>query len=344
MDSSIAARPSSQQPTPLAAVGDSALYDAQHADTGALDDEVYAELVELERVSQELEAQTLAPNTRRAYAAGWRSFSAFCQRYGVESLPAHPEAVRWYLAWMSTQTQESHQDGEGSLFRQDRRRSEQRRRESSGKTQKPGGKVGDQYRFSVATIRSHLAAIAQKHTSEGLLDPTTHAGVSSLLRGISTTRAESPVRKLPLLRDDVLRLIDEMPVTDLPAVLSAARDTAVLWLGFAGALRRSEVAGLTMRSLSLHSEDGIHVHVGASKTNQDNARPDVVVLPYGATPRTCPACAVHRWIAVVDAADRRDCDRESSDDASLNTTDVEAEWARILRTGHTVTGGGVVAS
>ena len=39
-----------------------------------------------------------APNTRRAYAADWRDFRAWCVLHGRPSLPASPETVAFYLS------------------------------------------------------------------------------------------------------------------------------------------------------------------------------------------------------------------------------------------------------
>lgn len=65
--------------------------------------EVDDELRELEEISRSLEGHTLSAATRRAYATAWRAFDDFCTGHGLEALPAHPETVRWYVAWMSTQ-------------------------------------------------------------------------------------------------------------------------------------------------------------------------------------------------------------------------------------------------
>ncbi|WP_336659447.1 hypothetical protein [Leucobacter sp. USHLN153] len=86
-----------------------------------------------------------------------------------------------------------------------------------------------------------------------------------------------------------------------PAGISSGRDTLAIWLGFAGALRRGEVAALRLDSLELQRQDGVHVHVGKSKTDQENVLPDVVVLPYSERPSTCAPCAVHRWVALLRA-------------------------------------------
>lgn len=236
-----------------------------------LDPEIDEELEELEAISRGLEAHTLSENTRRAYEKAWRSFERFCDSHSLEALPAHPEAVRWYVAWLSTQTDEW-----GSP------------------------------RFATATIRQHLAGVANRHVRDGYLDPTGHKAVSDLVRGLAKLRATRPVRKKPLLLDDVTRIIASMQHDIYPNGVSAARDSVALWLGFAGALRRSEAAGLRMNSLELHRKDGIHVHVGASKADQENAEPDVVVLPFGSTVATCAPCAVHRWVVLIGITQEKD--------------------------------------
>ncbi|MFD2794670.1 hypothetical protein ACFS27_14020 [Promicromonospora vindobonensis] len=229
-----------------------------------LDADIAEELHELEAVSRDLETHTLSINTRRAYEKAWRSFGGFCVDLGLEALPAHPQVVRWYVAWMSTQVDD-----------------------------------WGEPRFALATIRQHLAGVAERHLRDGYLDPTGHRAVSDLVRGLAKLRAARPVRKRPLVLDKVVRIVDSMTHDVYPAGVSATRDATALWLGFAGALRRSEAAGLRLNSLELHPGDGIHVHVGRSKADQDNSQPDVVVLPFGGTPRTCPPCAVHRWVALL---------------------------------------------
>ena len=231
------------------------------------DPEINEEIEELEAISRELESHTLAPNTLRAYAKAWVSFESFCIAHSLDTLPTHPESVRWYVAWMSAQVDEW-----GSA------------------------------RFAISTIRQHLAGIAERHLREGHLDPTGHRGVSDLIRGLAKMRARRPVRKRPLLRADVVRIIAAMDQESYPDGVSATRDAAALWLGFVGALRRSEAASLRADSLELHPIDGIHVRVGASKADQANVLPDLVVLPFGSEPETCAPCALHRWVWLVVSA------------------------------------------
>lgn len=244
---------------------------AATAPEAVLSPEVGDELAELEAIAADLSEHVLSEGSRRAYAKGWRSFEAFCTQHDLVALPAHPETVRWYVAWMSVQ---------------------------HGREGLP--------RFSTSTIRQHLAGVADRHLREGLLDPTRHRGVSALVRGLTNLRATRPVRKRPLLRDDVVRVITAMDHDSYPDGVSATRDTLAMWLGFAGALRRSEAAALRLSSIELHEIDGVHVRVGRSKADQGNELPDVVVLPFGEQPVTCAPCALHRWVSLMMIAEAGD--------------------------------------
>ncbi|TDP92426.1 phage integrase family protein [Leucobacter luti] len=215
----------------------------------------------LEMVSRSFEQHTHSESTRRAYDGGWRTFTTFCANNGLAPLPASPETVRWFVASMAAPP---HREP-----------------------------------YAVSTIRQRLASISDRHLRSGYLDPTGHIGVVNLLRGFQKQSSRRPLRKTPLLLDDVVKIVRSMDHRAFPAGISAARDTLALWLGFAGALRRSEAAGLLMSSVQLHHSDGVHVHVGKSKTDQENQRADVVVLPYGSRPVSCAPCALHRWVALT---------------------------------------------
>jgi site-specific recombinase XerD len=82
-------------------------------------------------------------------------------------------------------------------------------------------------------------------------------------------------------------MIDEIP-TDLRGL----RDRALLLLGFAGALRRSEVVALNVEDLKETSE-GLHVNIRRSKTDQEGAG-DSVSIPHGY--RLKPVQAVKDWL------------------------------------------------
>jgi hypothetical protein len=88
--------------------------------------------------------------------------------------------------------------------------------------------------------------------------------------------------------------------TRWPAGVTAARDAFVLLAGFAGALRRSELAVLRVGDLFWNPDDGLYVRVRALKTDQEGVGP-TVVLPFGEHPATCPPCALLRWAQLLGA-------------------------------------------
>jgi len=155
--------------------------------------------------------------------------------------------------------------------------------------------------YQPATLARRLAAIAAAHRDAGHPSPTRDPAVAAVLTGIRRARAHPPRRMRPLLLDDLRTLLTAMDCSRWPGGLAAVRDSFVLLAGFAGALRRSELAALRIADLHWHPADGLHLRIRASKTDQDAAGA-TIVLPYGRHPQTCPPCAALRWLRLLDAA------------------------------------------
>jgi integrase len=71
---------------------------------------------------------------------------------------------------------------------------------------------------------------------------------------------------------------------------AGCRDRALLLMGFAGALRRSELVGLDVEDV-VETNGGLTVRIRRSKTDQEGGGRSVGV-PYGSNPATCP---VRSW-------------------------------------------------
>jgi integrase len=69
-------------------------------------------------------------------------------------------------------------------------------------------------------------------------------------------------------------------------------------VGFAGALRRSELVGLDVDDVRFEGE-GVVIRLRRSKTNQEGELEEVAVL-YGSDPKTCPVRALQAWLATSD--------------------------------------------
>jgi len=76
--------------------------------------------------------------------------------------------------------------------------------------------------------------------------------------------------------------------------LRAARDRALLLVGFAGALRRSELVGLRFENVRF-TDDGLVVTIPKSKTDQEGEG-QTVGIPYGSHPESCPVRALAAWL------------------------------------------------
>ena len=90
------------------------------------------------------------------------------------------------------------------------------------------------------------------------------------------------------------------PATVL-AVLRSVAHRAVILLGFAGMLRRSEVAALAVADVD-ESPEGLSVRVRHSKTDQAGEGAVVAILP-GSFADTCPVRAVAAWRAAAGIVD-----------------------------------------
>ena len=82
------------------------------------------------------------------------------------------------------------------------------------------------------------------------------------------------------------------PLAPIPNDLRGVRDRALLLVGFAGALRRSELAGITCADLQ-RTDRGYELSLPRSKGSQTAAV--LVPLPYGRT-ELCPVRALSSWI------------------------------------------------
>jgi integrase len=115
--------------------------------------------------------------------------------------------------------------------------------------------------------------------------------VRATLRGIKRTRGCAQRQAKALLRDDLLLVLDAMG--DGPKDM---RDRALLLIGFAGALRRSELVALDVGDME-HVHQGIVITLRRSKTDQDG-QGRKIGIPFGRR-RWCPVAALDAWLAVL---------------------------------------------
>ncbi len=144
--------------------------------------------------------------------------------------------------------------------------------------------------LAVSTIRRRAAAIARAHRQAGHLPATSDPRVLTVMEGIARVHGSAPHKKTALLRDPLLELIDRIDTTTTVGL----RDRALLLLGFAVGLRRSELVALAVEDLS-PSPDGMRIRIARSKTDQQGRGQELLVV-YAEPPRPCPVRALRAWI------------------------------------------------
>ena len=86
-------------------------------------------------------------------------------------------------------------------------------------------------------------------------------------------------------------------VDQLGGRLIEVRDRALLVVGYAGGMRRAELAGLDIADVD-SAPEGLLVHLRRSKTDPE-AKGRRVEIVYGNHPDTCPARAYRAWISAA---------------------------------------------
>ncbi|MTD47478.1 tyrosine-type recombinase/integrase [Conexibacter sp. W3-3-2] len=144
---------------------------------------------------------------------------------------------------------------------------------------------------SVNTVRRRAAAIARAHRQGGHATPTADPDVLTVLEGIARQHGAPAKKKTALLRHPLLEIVSGIDVST-PAGL---RDRALLLVGFALGLRRTELVSLLAEDLS-SSPDGLFVQLPRSKTDQAG-HGATLLLAYADSGNPCPVEALRAWIA-----------------------------------------------
>jgi integrase len=147
--------------------------------------------------------------------------------------------------------------------------------------------------LAVATLQHRLIAIHRAHTDQGMPSPVMDRLVKQTMQGIRRTFGTKQRRVTALVKDDLLEM---MVHVDLQKPMRAARDKAILLIGFAGAFRRSELVALQCEDITQY-DSGMELLLRRSKTDQEGAGRTVFV-PYAKGSR-CPVKALKAWLELA---------------------------------------------
>jgi site-specific recombinase XerD len=118
--------------------------------------------------------------------------------------------------------------------------------------------------ISPSTLNRRIAAIRYAHEAAGVESPTSSKLVSATLKGIRRATGAKVEKKSAATTDKIYQMIAQCDTS----TLQGKRDKAILLLGFAGAFRRSELAGLEVADIEF-VQDGAKVTIRKSKTDQE---------------------------------------------------------------------------
>jgi site-specific recombinase XerD len=144
-------------------------------------------------------------------------------------------------------------------------------------------------RLKTSTLQRRLATIAEAHRAAGYELPTRHAQVKLVWAGIRREKGTAQAHVKPVLTKHI-----RLMVSNLPDSLLGVRDRALILLGFAGAMRRSELVALDFDDLAT-GDEGLEVTIRKSKTDQAGEGRKIGI-PKGQHEETCPVRAVQAWL------------------------------------------------
>jgi integrase len=204
-------------------------------------------------------ANSRALNTRAAYKTDWTHFTLWCETNG-RRCPL-PAAPSTVSNYLSAMAD-------------------------------AGSKVG--------TIARRLSTINQAHEEAGYTRPGKVKRVADAWAGIRRTHGVAPDQAPPLMPPDETGTGDLWTVIDaLPATPTGHRDAALLLLGFAGALRRSELVAARVERLKSHHSRGYVLEIPRSKGDQEGKGQRVAVRRFQDQAH-CPVKALDRWLDLLD--------------------------------------------
>jgi integrase len=147
--------------------------------------------------------------------------------------------------------------------------------------------------LSVATLERRLSGIAWRYRQLGVPLDIRDRHIATVLAGIRRRHARPPLQKAAIFADELLAML---AVLDMD--LRGLRDRAILAIGFAGGLRRSEIVGLDCGPSQTEDGSGwIEIFSeGALLTIRGKTGWREVEIGRGSRPETCPVALLETWL------------------------------------------------
>jgi integrase len=147
--------------------------------------------------------------------------------------------------------------------------------------------------LSVSSIERRLSGLTWAYAQRGERLDRKDRHIASVLAGIRRKHARPPAQKEAILPEDLRDML-----ATLPHDLRGLRDRAILLIGFAGGLRRSEIVSLD------HGKDDTPDSGGWVEVREDGALITLrgktgwreVEVARGSSDQTCPVHALTQWL------------------------------------------------
>ena len=201
-------------------------------------------------------------NTRRAYASDWKHFASWCRRQGLEMFPPEPQVVGLYIT-----------------------------AQASGKA------TGDKKPNSVSTIERRLSSLAWNYVQRGQPLDRKDRHIATVMAGIRNKHAAPPRQKEAVLPEDLIAMLETLD----RGTLRGLRDRAMLLIGFAGGLRRSEIVALDVgRDQTEDGRGWVEIlEKGLLVTLRGKTGWREVEVGRGSSDLTCPVVALETWLKLA---------------------------------------------
>ncbi|MBM7321916.1 site-specific integrase [Agrobacterium sp. S2] len=218
-----------------------------------------AHLEQLANQARDYVEAASSANTRKAYASDWKHFSGWCRRQGLEILPPNPHTVGLYITACAS-----------------------------------GAAIAGRKPNSVTTIERRLSAITWNYAQRGTPLDRKDRHIATVLAGIRNTHASPPRQKEGVLPEHLIAMLETLP----RGTLRGLRDRAMLLIGFAGGLRRSEIVGLDVgRDQTKDSRGWVEIlDKGMVVTVRGKRGWREVEIGRGSSDATCPVVALQTWL------------------------------------------------
>lgn len=144
-------------------------------------------------------------------------------------------------------------------------------------------------KLSVATLNRRLSAIKHYSLAMGVTLNGTDPAIFNVMRNQRKAKASAVVRSAALAPSHIRAMVRSLNDT-----LAGRRDRALILVGYAGALRRSELVGIDVEHVT-GGAHGVSILIPRSKSDQFG-NGATVEITFGSSDATCPVVALRSWL------------------------------------------------